>query len=186
MQNGSDSTKTAKGIVPHEFNKLTMAFFSISLLQYGYSDVGMLFYESHPFCTMLDLQLSFYWPLCYNSRAHCPLLQCLCMTSAIVAGAHSYFVGSFKCEEKNNCHYLISNPCILKVHIILLNFNGGIKSNYIWISHTFIFFWLGLSKHITSVSMCSFLCLSSRDHFIFLLRVSSFYSYFCYIWLMER
>ena len=31
--------------------------------------------ESHPFCTTLHLQLSFYRPLCYNCRAHCPLLQ---------------------------------------------------------------------------------------------------------------
>ena len=36
-----------------------------------------------PFCTTLDLQLTFYRPLCYNSRAHCPLLQCLRATSAI-------------------------------------------------------------------------------------------------------
>ena len=50
---------------------------------------------------MLVLQLSFYCPLCYNSRAHCPLLQSLCTTSAILAGAHYYFVvPSFKCEGK--------------------------------------------------------------------------------------
>ena len=48
--------------------------------------------DSHPFCTTLDLQLSFYRRLCYNSRAHCPLLQCLHTASAILAGAHSYFV----------------------------------------------------------------------------------------------
>ena len=36
-------------------------------------------------------------PPWYNSRAHCPLLQCLRTTSAILAGAHSYFVvSSFK------------------------------------------------------------------------------------------
>ena len=50
--------------------------------------------ESHPFCTMIDLQLSFYRCLCYNSRAHCPLLQCVRTKSAILAGAHSYFVVS--------------------------------------------------------------------------------------------
>ena len=56
----------------------------------------------HPFFTTLDLQLpSIYRPLCYNSRAHCPLLQCLRTTSAILADAHSCFeVSSFKCEGK--------------------------------------------------------------------------------------
>jgi hypothetical protein len=54
-----------------------------------------------PFCTALDLQLSFYRPLRYNSRTHCSLLQCLRTTSSILAGAHSYFVvSSSKCEEK--------------------------------------------------------------------------------------
>jgi hypothetical protein len=60
---------------------------------------------------MLDLQLSFYRPLCYNSRTHCPLLQCLCTTSATLAGAHTYFmVSSFKCEGKDNWYDLIPNP----------------------------------------------------------------------------
>ena len=58
-----------------------------------------------------DLQLSFYHPLCYNSRAQCPLLQCLHTTSARLAGAHSYFViSSFKCEGKICCHDLIPRP----------------------------------------------------------------------------
>ena len=66
---------------------------------------------SIPFCTTLDLQLSFYRPLCYNSSAHCPLLLCIRTTSAILAGAHSYFVvSSFKYEGKNSCHDLILNP----------------------------------------------------------------------------
>ena len=65
---------------------------------------------SIPFCTTLDLQLSFYRPLCYNSRAHCPRLQCLCTTTAILADANSYFmVSSFKCEGKCRCHDLIPN-----------------------------------------------------------------------------
>ena len=99
-----------KGIVPHSFHKLTVPFSSISLPQYGYFDVGTL---SHPFCTTLNLQLSFYRPLCYNSRTHCLLLQYLCTTSAILAGAHSYFViSSFKCEGKDSCHDLIPNPRI--------------------------------------------------------------------------
>ena len=69
--------------------------------------------KSHPFCMTLHLQLSFYCLLCYNSRAHCLLLQCLCTTSAILAGAYSYFVvSSFKYEEKNSCHDLIPNPHI--------------------------------------------------------------------------
>ena len=43
--------------------------------------------ESYPFCMMLDLQLSFYYPL----------LHCLHTKSAILAGVHSYFVvSSFK------------------------------------------------------------------------------------------
>ena len=58
------------------------------------------------------LHLTYNWvPLCYNSRAHCPLLQCLCTTRAILAGANSYFVVSaFKCEGNNSCHDLIPNP----------------------------------------------------------------------------
>ena len=57
--------------------------------------------KSHAFCTTIDLQLNFYHPLCYNSRAQCLLLQCLHTTSALLAGAHSYFmVSSFKCERK--------------------------------------------------------------------------------------
>ena len=41
----------------------------------------------------------------FNSRAHCPLLQCLRTTSAILAGTHCYFVvSSFKCEGKYSCH----------------------------------------------------------------------------------
>jgi hypothetical protein len=72
--------------------------------------------DSHPFCTMLDLQLSLYCPLCYNSRAHCSLLPCLCTTGAILAGAHSYFVvSSFKCEEKDSWHDLIPNPHMKEV-----------------------------------------------------------------------
>jgi hypothetical protein len=67
-------------------------------------------HESHPFCRTLVLQLSFYCHLCYNSRAHYPLLQFLRTTSAILAGAHSYFVVSFKCEGENSCYDLIPNP----------------------------------------------------------------------------
>ena len=57
--------------------------------------------ELHPFYAMLDVQLNFYYPLCYYSRAHCSLLQCLCTTSAILADTHFYFVVSlFKYEGK--------------------------------------------------------------------------------------
>jgi hypothetical protein len=77
--------------------------------------------KSHPFSTLLDLQLSFYCPLCYNSRVHCSLLQCPCPTSVILAGAHSYFVvSSFKCEWKNSCHDLIPKPPIY-LHIVIHN-----------------------------------------------------------------
>ena len=37
-------------------------------------------------------RLSFYLPLCYNSRARCFLLQLLRTKNAVIAGAHSYFV----------------------------------------------------------------------------------------------
>ena len=54
---------------------------------------------SIPFCTTVDLQLSFYRPLGYNSRAHCLLLQCRLTTSAILVGARSNCVMSaFKYE----------------------------------------------------------------------------------------
>ena len=60
------------------------------------------------------LTTGFYRPLCYNSRAHCPLLQCPHTTSAILPGAHSYFVVSlFKYERKNSCHDLVPNPRII-------------------------------------------------------------------------
>ena len=63
---------------------------------------------------MLDLQLSFYRFLCYNSGAHCPLLQCLFTTNAILAGAHSYFV-VFKSEKKFHvkCKVTVLNISIL-------------------------------------------------------------------------
>ena len=49
----------------------------------------------------LEFKFGFYCPLCYNSGAHCPLLQCLCTRSAILADAHTYFVvSSFKREGK--------------------------------------------------------------------------------------
>ena len=66
---------------------------------------------SVPFCTTLDLQLSFYRPLCYNSRAHCPLLRCLHTTSDIITGAHSYFmVSSFRYEGKKYFHWVSTQP----------------------------------------------------------------------------
>ena len=45
--------------------------------------------ESHPLFTTIDLQLSFYRPLYYNSRAHSLLLQRLHTTSAIQFGGCS-------------------------------------------------------------------------------------------------
>ena len=65
---------------------------------------------------MLDLQLSCYRHLYYNSRALCPLLLFLGTKSAILAGAYSYFVvSSLKCEGKNKCLDLFPNPLILDV-----------------------------------------------------------------------
>ena len=59
--------------------------------------------------------MSFYRPLYYNSRAHCPLQQCLRTTSATLAGPHSYVVISlFKREQKSSCHDLIPEPRIIK------------------------------------------------------------------------
>ena len=60
--------------------------------------------NAREFCTMLDLQLN------YNSRAYYPPLQCLRTRSTILTGAHSYFEISFKCEGKNSCDDLITNP----------------------------------------------------------------------------
>ena len=54
---------------------------------------------------------------------HCSLLQCLCITSAVLAGTHFNFVISFKCEQKNSCHNLISNPHI-SVKVCKLKING--------------------------------------------------------------
>ena len=104
----------------HGFHKLTVAFSSISLSQYGCFYVGTLFL-SRPFCTTLNLQLSFYLALWYNSRAHRPLLQCQRTKSIILAGAHSYFVvSSFKFEGKNSCHDLIHNPRLSGVEVCCL------------------------------------------------------------------
>ena len=95
--------------------------------------------ESHPFCTTLNLQLSFCHPLCYNSRAHCPLLQCI-HTSAILAGAYSYFlVPTFKCEGKNSCHCLITYPRIYYIHNEFSHFDWQVwfKNN---LNHSIIYF----------------------------------------------
>ena len=87
---------------------------------------------SIPICTTLDLQLSFYRPLCCINRAHRPILQCLLSTSAILAGADCYFmISSFKCEEKNSCHDFKPNPWIfddigMKLHFYvfyIINYN---------------------------------------------------------------
>jgi len=94
---------------------------------------------------MFDLQLSFYRSLCYNSRDHCPLLQCLRTTSAILAGAQPYFVVSlFKCEGENSCDDLIPNPCIL------------MKLNTT--THTFFFFVLINFSIIICIKVRSYTC----------------------------
>ena len=95
--------------------------------------------HSIPFCTMVDLQLSFYRPLCYKSRVHCPLLHDLRTKSAIPTGVHSYFVvSSFKCEGNNGCHDLIPNPCMLcsckRLLVVLLgaHHSGQTRSTTSW------------------------------------------------------
>ena len=90
----------------------------LPLKSYKWCDLLSLFRPvtlavSIPSCKTLDLQLSLYCPLYYNSTALCPLLECLRTTSAILAGAHSYFVvSSLKCKVKNSCQDLISNSPI--------------------------------------------------------------------------
>ena len=71
----------------------------LSLIPYGWSVLLCMFLPvsqavTIPFCTKLDLQLSLYRPLWYNSRTLWPLLQYLRTISAILAGAHYYFVVS--------------------------------------------------------------------------------------------
>ena len=93
-------------------------------LPYFREDAQQAGIESNPFCMTLDLQLSFYRSLCYNSRPYCPLLQCLRTTSTILAGAHFNFViSTFKCEWKNSCHDLIPNLHInINFFTIYLNY----------------------------------------------------------------
>ena len=86
--------------------------------------------ESHPFCTTLDLQLRFYRPMCYNSRAYCPLLQCLRTRSAIIAGEHSYFVGSFKWEGNSSCHDLNPKPHIYILQYPFYNTYRGVRVDF--------------------------------------------------------
>ena len=65
---------------------------------------------SVPFYMTLDLQLSFYRPLCYISGAHYLPLQCLCTTSTILAAAYSYlWYHRLNVNEKNSCHHVIPN-----------------------------------------------------------------------------
>ena len=75
----------------------SMQFYAdgLPLKSYGWSVFLCLFLPvtqamSTPICATLDLQLSFYCPLCYNSRAQ------------------SSMVSSFICEEKI-CHDLLPN-----------------------------------------------------------------------------
>ena len=65
--------------------------------------------ESHPFCTTLNAQLSSI-ALCVVIVELTALYCSVRSTSAILGGAHSYFViSSFKCEGKNSCHDIIPN-----------------------------------------------------------------------------
>ena len=90
----------------------------LPLKSYGWSVFLCLFLPvtqavSIPLCTMLDLQLSFYYPLCYNSRAHCPLLQCVCTTSAILAVFFLWY-DHLNVRGTITCHDLIlSSPLFM-------------------------------------------------------------------------
>ena len=59
----------------------TMPFLAVWLFSYRHAPLIV----SNPFFTILDLQQSFCCPLYFNIRAHCPLLQCLHTTNAILA-----------------------------------------------------------------------------------------------------
>ena len=95
---------------------------------------------SIPFCTTLGLQLSVYRPLCYNSRGHCPLRQCLHTTSVILAGALSHFVvSSFKYEGEKLIPWVNPQPSyyVRKEKDFKLHFNttqgmstSGLKQQY--------------------------------------------------------
>ena len=51
-------------------------------------------------------------------------MQCLHTTSAILAGAHSYFVvSSFKCEGNNSSHDLIPSPRVLERLLFVRNYD---------------------------------------------------------------
>ena len=86
-----------KGIIPHGFHNFIVAFSSIyfSLTLWLFWSSHAVLVELHQLCATFALQLSFYRPLFYNSKAHCYLLQCLGTTSAILTGENSYFVTSF-------------------------------------------------------------------------------------------
>jgi hypothetical protein len=132
VQNGCDSTRTACLSETRRHPSYGRTLFPISSTSSLWHSLAFIprstplwcrhavLVES-PFYTTFDLQLSFNRPLCYRSRDHWRLQQCLRTTSAILAGAHSYFVLSFKREGKNSYHDLISNPHmhILYIHVYI-------------------------------------------------------------------
>ena len=84
----------------------------VTVLLFSYRHIFLV--ELHIFFTTFDLLLSFYRSLRYNTRDHCPLLQCLNSTNVVIAGANPYFVVlSFKCEGKNSCNDLIPNSRVV-------------------------------------------------------------------------
>ena len=117
---------------------ISMLFYAdegLPLKSYGWSFIVWLFLPvtqavSIPFCTTLDLQLSSYHPLYYNSRAHYPLLQYL-RTSAILAGAHSYLVvSSFKCEGKIVA--MTKSPIFVELWIFLWMQLAALRWHGLW------------------------------------------------------
>ena len=124
MQNGCDSTRTVcllqnssatrekcrevlhgRALFPTVSTK--SLWHSLAFLPHSMALIQPCF-SSRVTSILHDASLTnFYCPLGYNSRAHCPILQCLRTISVILAGAHSYFVvQSFKCEGKDSCHDL--------------------------------------------------------------------------------
>ena len=55
-------------------------------------------------------RMSFYRPLCYNSRVHCPLLQCLRTANAILACPHVDLSGFGVTCSPRDPRFAGSNP----------------------------------------------------------------------------
>ena len=67
-----------------------------------------------------------------------PLLHYLHTSSAILVGAHSYFVVSFKFDGKHNCHDLIPNSRWL-VGTLLASRSGLVEEDAVEVFHYYGF-----------------------------------------------